>query len=43
MKGNILVEDIEREVLAHIKEGVGGGARAGRVHQVHQRALLRRK
>lgn len=37
----LLVEYVEGEVLAHVEERVGGGARAGRVHQVHQRALLR--
>lgn len=40
---NLLIEHVESEILAHVKERIGGRARAGGVHQVHQSALLRRE
>lgn len=40
---NSLIENVEGEILAHVEERIGGGACAGSVHQIHQRALLRRK
>lgn len=40
---NLLIEHVEGEILAHVKERISSRARASCVHQIHQRALLRRK
>lgn len=40
---NLLIEHVEGEILAHVKERIGCRACARSVHQIYQRALLSRE